>query len=420
MSAFCASGVGAEGIEASHGLSRERRRSRIESGNCTEHAREQGRKPRENVPPMIAGRVLFRRLMMAVGLTALAGSAFGQTPAVQPPDPLTFQVDVIASTPLPGVELTLDKMPSPVQTAIARDIEAAGSLNLPDFLNRRLNGVYVNEVQGNPFQADVNYRGYTASPLLGTPQGLSIFMDGVRLNQPFGEVVSWDLIPQMAIASMTLMPGSNPLFGLNTLGGALAIQTKDGKSSAGTTLQASYGSNLRRAIELEHGGSNSRGWNWYVAGNLFAEDGWRQHSPSDVRQFFGRIDWNSARARLDLSSSLADTALTGNGVQDQRLLDRAYTSVYTSPDDTNNRAGLVNLGWQFRKNPLLIVSSNAYFRGIGTRTLNGDVNEESLHQALDQPNLAERNALAAAGYSGVPAGGASAANTPFPSWRCIA
>ena len=87
-------------------------------------------------------------------------------------------------------------------------------------------------MQSNPFQADINYRGYTASPLLGTPQGLSVYMDGVRLNQPFGDVVSWDLIPRLAIASTTLMPGSNPLFGLNTLGGALAIQTKDGRDHA--------------------------------------------------------------------------------------------------------------------------------------------------------------------------------------------
>ena len=83
-----------------------------------------------------------------------------------------------------------------MQTAGSADIEASGALDLSDFLNRRFNGVFVNEMQGNPFQPDLNYRGYTASPLLGTPQGLSIYMDGVRLNQPFGDVVSWDLIPR--------------------------------------------------------------------------------------------------------------------------------------------------------------------------------------------------------------------------------
>ena len=118
-----------------------------------------------------------------------------------------------------------------MQAGNAHDLENSGALDLSDFLNRRLNGVYVNEIQGNPFQPDVNYRGYTASPLLGTPQGVSIYMDGVRLNQPFGDVVSWDLIPRLRDSPKYLMPGSNPLFGLNTLGGALSMQTKDGRGA---------------------------------------------------------------------------------------------------------------------------------------------------------------------------------------------
>ena len=167
--------------------------------------------------------LVFAFLWAAPSLAVAQGPAGGQPPATP-----VFRVEVIASTPLPGVELLLEEIPAPVQTAIDRDIEESGALDLSDFLNRRLNGVHVNEIQGNPFQTDVNFRGYTASPLLGTPQGLSVYMDGVRINQPFGDVVSWDLIPRLAISSITLMPGSNPMFGLNTLGGALSIQTKDG------------------------------------------------------------------------------------------------------------------------------------------------------------------------------------------------
>ncbi len=97
--------------------------------------------------------------------------------------------------------------------------------------NKQLSGVHVNQNQENPFQPDVNYRGYTASPLLGTPEGISVYMDGVRQNQPFGDIVAWDLIPKIAIAEVALMPGSDPLFGLNTLGGAVSVQTKDGFSA---------------------------------------------------------------------------------------------------------------------------------------------------------------------------------------------
>ena len=130
------------------------------------------------------------------------------------------------------------------------------------------------------------------------------------------------------------MPGSNPLFGLNTLGGALSIQTKDGLTTRGTTVQAIYGSDVRRAIEFEHGGRKATGLHWYLAGNLFGEDGWRDDSPSDVRQVFGKLGWQ--RPTHDVvadASAYADNSLTGNGLQEQRFLDRDYASVYTKPDD---------------------------------------------------------------------------------------
>ncbi|MDP8991381.1 MAG: Plug and carboxypeptidase regulatory-like domain-containing protein, partial [Acidobacteriota bacterium] len=145
------------------------------------------------------------------------------------------RIDVVGATPLPGTNLPLDEIPAPVQTANARDLAQSGALDLADLLNRRLSGVHVNQNQENPFQPHVNYRGYTASPLLGTPEGISVYMDGVRQNQPFGDIVAWDLIPKVAISEVALMPGSNPLFGLNTLGGAISIETKDGRNAPGTT-----------------------------------------------------------------------------------------------------------------------------------------------------------------------------------------
>ena len=105
------------------------------------------------------------------------------------------KVDVVGTTPLAGVGLAVKEIPAPVQTGLDRDITQSGALDLSDFMNRRLDGVFVNEVQGNPFQPDVSYRGYTASPLLGTPHVLSDYMAGVRLKQPFGAVVIWDLLP---------------------------------------------------------------------------------------------------------------------------------------------------------------------------------------------------------------------------------
>src|SRR5262249_37368552 len=176
--------------------------------------------------------------------------------------------------------------------------EKSGSLDFSALLNKQLSGVHVNQNQENPYQPDVNYRGYTASPLLGTPQGISVYMDGVRQNQPFGDIVAWDLIPKIAISEVALMPGSNPVFGLNTLGGALSVETKDGNSQPGVTLQVNGGSFGRRAGEMEYGGSDKKGFNWYVAGNLFREDGWRVASPSEVRQTFGKLGWMNSKTAL--------------------------------------------------------------------------------------------------------------------------
>lgn len=332
---------------------------------------------------------------------------------------LAFNVDVVAATPLPGADLGADEIAAPVQAAPAADVRSSNALDISDFLNRRLKAVNLNEVQGNPYQADLNYRGYTASPLLGTPQGLSVYLDGVRLNQPFGDVVSWDLIPRIAIAEVALIPGSNPLFGLNTLGGALVLQSKDGVNSPVTALEIGGGSFGRLTGELEHGGSNTKGLHWYTASSLFFEDGWRTDSPSNVRQFFGKLGWQRDRTSLGVTVSYANNSLIGNGLQEQRFLDRDYRSVYTKPDITNNRAPFFNFNARHGFSSRLAISGNAYVRSIRTSTLNGDINEESLDQQVYQLSDDDRDALAAAGFTGVPTS-ITSANTPFPFWRCIA
>ena len=352
-------------------------------------------------------RALFTGFLLAAPLHAHAQA------------PPAYKVEVIEATPLPGVDLPLEAIPAPVQTALERDITAAGAIDLSDFLNRRLTSVFVTEIQGNPFQSDVNYRGYTASPLLGTPQGLSVYLDGVRLNQPFGDIVSWDVIPRAAIRSATLMPGSNPLFGLNTLGGALSVQTKDGHSSPGTSAQVVGGGYGRRAVEFEHGGA-ADAFSWYLTGNLFHDSGWRAASPSDVRQIFGKTTWQGTLTELSATASFADNALRGNGLQEQRLLASDYASVYTTPDITNNRSTFLNVTARRSLTNQVTLSANGYFRNMRTSTLNGDINEDSFDQSVYQPTPADRAALTAAGYSGFPVAGASSDNTPFPSWRCIA
>lgn len=352
--------------------------------------------------------------LAAACMALLCAPAHAQTAEAAPQ-----RIEIIGTTPL-GAGVERDRVPANVQTMSAGDLDRSQATDLSSHMNRRLGSVHVNEIQNNPYQPDVNYRGFTASPLLGTPQGLSVYLDGVRLNQPFGDVVSWDLIPRNALATMTLMPGSNPLFGLNTLGGALALQSKDGQRFGGTEVQVLGGQFGRRAVEFEHGGARADGLHWFVAGNRFQEDGWRTDSPTKVNQLYAKAGVREGNVDFWASLSLARNDLTGNGLQEMQLLQRDYASVYTKPDETANRGMALTLSSTYKLAADSTVGGVAYLRSIKTRTLNGDINDDSLGQNVYQPNADEQDALTDAGYTGFPTSGENATNAPFPKWRCIA
>ncbi|MDE3196694.1 MAG: TonB-dependent receptor, partial [Acidobacteriota bacterium] len=330
------------------------------------------------------------------------------------------QVDVVAATPLAGTDLTEDQVAGLVQTATAEDLDRSGAVNLSEFLNRKLNGVFINDMAGSSFQPDVNIRGYTASPILGTPEGISVYVDGVRQNQPFGDTVSWDLIPKNAISEVTLVSGSDPLFGLNTLGGALPVRTKDGTSDPGLDFTATYGGSGRKEIEGAYGGGKATGFNWFLAGTGFHESGWRVASPTDVKQGFVKLGWRNQSTDIALATSYAYNTLGANALQDYRLLAVNYASGYTFPDTTGNRSPFFNLTARHAFSTSLTFSGNAWYRNIRSEIVNPNYNNDAAGHNIYQPTAAEQAALAAAGYTGYAASGATAANTPFPKWSCIA
>ncbi len=174
----------------------------------------------------------------------------GAALSLAPPQPAAAQasqapvgvetIDVVGTTPL-GANRDLDAIAANVQTATAEDLREQAAIDIADFMKRSMGSVFVNDAQSNPLQPDVQYRGFVASPLLGLPQGLAVYQDGVRVNEPFGDTVNWALIPESAIGELYLVPGSSPLFGLNSLGGAIAVRTKDGFTHPGTARRAGRG-----------------------------------------------------------------------------------------------------------------------------------------------------------------------------------
>jgi len=311
-------------------------------------------------------------LILALAGSALArGAACAENPAEQLETPA---VEVIGVTPLPGLGVPTAQVPANVQAVTGAEIMRQHPLNLPEFMSQRLSGVNLNENQGNPFQPDLTYRGFAASPLLGTPQGVSVYQDGVRINEPFGDTVNWDSIPTAAISTINLIPGSNPLFGLNTLGGALSIRTKSGAQYPGTAGMLQGGSFGRRSIDAQHGGANGE-FDYFASASAFREDGWRVESPSDVRQFFSKLGWQDGTTDIDFSITHADSDLTGNGLLPRSMLRADPRQAYTLADNTRNRMTLFSLNATRWVAGNLLWSGTAYHRDSEKNTINGDVNE---------------------------------------------
>src|SRR5580658_5780539 len=309
---------------------------------------------------LLAGSKPILPLGMLIYFAAAATTNFtwAADASTEPPsNPATAQelpqVTVIGTTPLGGLGLPLNQIPSNVQTADSKEMQREQTLDLADYMNNNFSGVNASESADNPYQLDINYHGFTASPLLGTPEGLSVYVDGVRVNESFGDTVNWDLIPQSAISTVTLMSGSNPVFGLNTLGGALSVKTKSGHDDPGTDFEAYGGSFGRRSFEGETGGAVGE-FDYFFAGTYFDEQGWRENSPSRVYQAFGKVGWQNDKSDVDLSYTYADTSLYGNGATPQSMLDYRRASSYT-PDFTQNLLNFVNLtGTQFLTDQLLL------------------------------------------------------------------
>ncbi|MDN7444196.1 TonB-dependent receptor [Burkholderia cepacia] len=293
-----------------------------------------------------------------------------QAPAVTLPT-----VVVVGTTPLLGIGTPLQKVPANVQTVRAAELDAQHRATLADFFAANLQSVTISEAQGNPYQTDVNYRGFTASPLLGTPQGLSVFVDGVRVNEPFGDVVNWDILPTQAIDRMQMIPGSNPVYGRNTLGGALAITTKNGKSNPGGEAEVSGGSWGRKTAALEQGGTIGPNLDYYATANVANDGGWADHNASRVRQAFGKLRYTDSDTTLSISAGGADNALYGTQTIPRSFLDNRKQA-YTYPDLNRNSAGYLTLSGDRFFGEHVELSGNAYYRHLRNTNISSNNNTD--------------------------------------------
>jgi outer membrane receptor protein involved in Fe transport len=279
-------------------------------------------------------------------------------------------VYVYPTTPLAGASIDPDKVAASVNVVNAEQIKQTGSLNISDALVKYVPGIIVNEVAGNPFQPDVQFRGFVASPVSGTPQGLAVYQNGVRINEAFGDIVNWDLIPTAAIKSVAVVT-NNPAFGLNALGGAVDVQMKDGFTYHGAEIDTMGGSFGRVQSSLQWGKQVD---NFAVYGALegLHDDGFRNFSQSDVRRFYGDVGYKSDSSEFHVNMGVADNAFGATATVPVELLQQYYGATYTTPQTSTNRVGYVNLTGKVEVTPTWTIDGIAHARVYDQHTQDGN------------------------------------------------
>lgn len=294
----------------------------------------------------------------------LASSAFAQN---------AQEIVVVGVAPADtGTELR--KIPYPVQTADAEDLANAAAVSLADFMRAAFGSVSLNDAQNNPLQPDLQYRGFTASPLLGLAQGIAVYQNGVRINEPLGDTVNWDLLPQSAIDNIALTGGATPLFGLNSLGGSMVVNMKDGFGHEGLRADLGAGSFGRSRASLEFGG-NDGSFGYYLNVEDFREDGWRDSSESDAFNVYGSLGWRGDLGQVNLNYQRGESELIGNGSSPVELLAIDRAAIFTGPDITAHDMDMLSLDFSRRISDSSSVSGAVFLRRNDTHSFNGDASE---------------------------------------------
>jgi iron complex outermembrane receptor protein len=319
------------------------------------------------------GRVVLLLLAMLLPKAGLA-----QTPetTVLPP------IEVVGVTPLLGSGVDRDKVPAETNTLSDKDINRNGYPQALRALNENVPGVTLDAAAGNPFQPNLLYHGFLASPLQGNPQGLAVYLGGVRFNQPFGDTVNWDLIPDLAIDRMDLV-GSNPVFGLNALGGALSVRMKNGFTYHGAEIDLLGGSFAKYQGELQYG-IQSGDVAAYVAASGLHEGGWRDLQSSNIRNFYGDIGWRGNPGEVHLNVTAADNTLNGPGTSPVELLGVKPSAQFTAPNLIKNKYTQVNLSGSYDITGTTSLQGLVYYTYFLQKVVNGNVPVASPCAGADQ------------------------------------
>ena len=234
---------------------------------------------------------------------------------------------------------------------------------------------------GNPFQPDVYFRGFDASPVSGTPQGLAVYQNGVRINEAFGDTVNWDLIPTAAVRSIDVI-SNNP--GLRAQCARRRAEPADeGRLQLSGNRDRRHGRLLRTHAIFAAMGQTGRRLCRSMARSRCAQDnGYRDSFGLAHPSLLWRHRLPAATAPSSISTSGgADNLFGATAAAPAELLEQSWSSVYTTPQSSRNEVGYVNADGNDRAAPQ-------------TWTMQGALPIRSFYQIDRRRQLDQRRSLA--------------------------
>ena len=209
-------------------------------------------------------------------------------------------------------------VPFPVQIIAGSNFQGATGSSVADALTGSA-GVNVTNQTGSTSQADIRLRGFALSPIVGVPQGVSVFVDGVRVNEADASQVHLSLIPGGAVDRIELIRGSVGAFGRNSLAGALNIVTRRGTERfVEMEMEGGPYGLLRGALEASGSAGSFDG---FAVASYDRSSGWRQLSGTEARSLFAKAGWRAERTDVWLSYTFASHSLEGPGPLPDSWLD---------------------------------------------------------------------------------------------------
>ena len=279
-----------------------------------------------------------RRALLLLSAAAAPAALHAQQPA--PRDSAARRDS--ATTLLPAVEVRASiaptagttigsGIPARISTISGRAIEAWEPRLLPDVLSTRP-GVSFYDDLGTPSKLNLSTRGFNVGPTVGLPPGVSVFLDGVRQNEPDAQQVNFDLLPLEHVRRIELLSGSASLLGANSLGGAINLVTAHGEGPPSGELEISAASFGGYAAEGTVSGSTDGGTNYYASGGYEREGGWREATGAKSYNGFANLGRTGGRRGATLQLHAARSRAETAGSLPEELFESSPQSNFTVGD----------------------------------------------------------------------------------------